>query len=83
MPDVAYNAGPLVNRRVAGVGFSASTRLMEAFESSEEACLAGRATGGALDRHTASMTEAVRGRVRPEPPSMCSDTLYSGMNAGS
>ncbi|VAH61929.1 unnamed protein product [Triticum turgidum subsp. durum] len=31
----------------------------------------------------ASMTEAVRGRVRPEPSSMLSGALYSGMNAGS
>uniref|UniRef100_M8B0H5 Mitochondrial substrate carrier family protein Q n=1 Tax=Aegilops tauschii TaxID=37682 RepID=M8B0H5_AEGTA len=29
------------------------------------------------------MAEAVRGRVRPEPPSMRSGALYSGMNAGS
>ena len=29
------------------------------------------------------MAEAVRGRVRPEPPSLLNSVLYSGMNAGS
>lgn len=38
--------------------------------------------GGVFSRRAASMVEAVRGRVRPELPSMRSDALYSGMNAG-
>uniref|UniRef100_R7W7P8 Probable purine permease n=1 Tax=Aegilops tauschii TaxID=37682 RepID=R7W7P8_AEGTA len=29
------------------------------------------------------MAEAVRGCIRPEPSSVCNDTLYSGMNSGS
>ena len=44
---------------------------------------AGRAAGGALGLRAASMTETVEGRIRPEPSSMCKDTLYSGMNSGS
>ena len=59
------------------------TGLIEAFECGEEACSARRAAGGALDRHAASMAEAVRGRVHPEPPSIWSGTLYSGMTVGS
>ena len=50
---VAFNDGPVMNRRVSRVGFSASTRagFMEAFECGKEACLAGRAASGALDSH--------------------------------
>ena len=49
LPGVVFNVGPLVNGRVAGVGFSAfHAGLMEAFECGEEACSAGRAMGGVL-----------------------------------
>ena len=55
---VAFNAGPVMNRHVSRVGFSASTRagFMEAFECGKEACSAGRAASSALDsdvRHRA------------------------------
>ena len=48
---VAFNAGPVMNRRVSRVGFSASTRagFMEAFECDTDACSAGHAASGALD----------------------------------
>jgi len=50
---VAVNAGAVMDGRVSRVGFSASTRagFMEAFECGKEACLAGRATSGALESH--------------------------------
>ena len=55
---IAFNASPVMNRRVSRVGFSASTQagFIEAFECGKEACLAGRASSGALDfdvRHLA------------------------------
>ena len=51
LAGVAFNAGPVMNGRVSGVGFSASTRagFMEAFECVTEACSVGRATSGALN----------------------------------
>ena len=49
--SIAFNVGPVMNRRVSRVGFSASTRagFMEAFECGKEPCSVGRAASGALD----------------------------------
>ncbi|EMS45585.1 hypothetical protein TRIUR3_23886 [Triticum urartu] len=62
--DIAFNAGPLMNGRVAKVGFSPSWGLMEAYEYDEDACSAGRAVA------TPSPARRFKGggSERPRPP---------------